>query len=173
MPDFAYVKGNGYCPTCNTHLLNGLRVQWGGLPSPAYSIGDSVSWLLDRAGRIRPSFQLFKNIQGNHQWNCGDPQFKNVILLDGDIYGEMMKYNEKEIACPKCGLVIAAGSVTVRDGRFAEIRALSVSQLESMGFRRHTDFYIAVVRPDESLWIRDDWGDIPIPLGKEDEDEAK
>ena len=82
MPDTAFVSGQGLCPTCGTLVLNRVRCQWGVVPGKKYEIGDSVSWLCNEKGEIIPPFRLCQISPDKWKWNCGDPQYRNVILFE-------------------------------------------------------------------------------------------
>lgn len=119
MPDSASIKGEVFCPTCGEKAWDYVHCQWGVLPLSTYSIGDEVHWLRDDHGTIVSPFTLMQVGPRVLRWNCGDPQFKNVILFD-----IVTDWTGNEYQCPVCNAGFFGGVVLVRDGVFHQVLAL-------------------------------------------------
>src|SRR5262249_46520889 len=111
MPDTAVLCGEILCPVCGTQVLDSIRCQWGMVPGARYEIGDPVAWLRDATGQVIRPFTLV-NLDGKWHWNCGDPSFANVAILDEDVYP-----GNVHVQCHACKTVLAAGIAIVRNNR--------------------------------------------------------
>jgi hypothetical protein len=157
MPDFARINGEVRCPACGTKVWDHIRCQWGVLPLSAYAVGDPVSWLRDAQGFTVPPYTLTDLVPNVSQWNCGDPQYENVILFDLDIYAAGGKFS-----CLACEAGIAAGVVVVKQGIFQELVALDDAKVDCILGASRGRADIVIVREDGTYWPRDDWFDRPI-----------
>ena len=154
MPDTVRVHGEIKCPTCGTPVLNSARFQWGIVPGLTREVGDSVQWLRDSGGQIAHPFRLQSVGQGRWQWNCGSPEYRNVILFDLDVFT-----GNHVLECPKCGTKIAALIAIVRSDKFTEIRALLAPEVHQLLGASFGKADIVIVRDDGTYWPRDDWHD--------------
>ena len=161
MSDSAKIVGSILCPCCRTKILNSARFQWGAVPGTSYEIGEDIRWLRDSLGAIAPSFKLYSLQQGGWQWNCGDPQFKNVILFDEDVYtkNHILEY-------PKCYEVLAALVAIVENGKISAVTALLEQEVDQILGNKRDSAHIVVVRDDGAYWLREDWYDHAIEYVK-------
>jgi hypothetical protein len=122
-----------------------------------YHIGDEVNWLTDRSGVIVEPFTFRSCGDRLSNWNCGDPQYRNLILFDLDIV-----WGDSEGLCLHCKTELAAMVAIVRQGVFHEVRALLKDDYDAIlgGVRGKVD--IVIIREDGSYWPREDWYDHPL-----------
>jgi hypothetical protein len=154
VPDILRLNGPAPCPGCGDRLVNCVRCQWGMLPGGDYEIGDGVKWLLDARGTPVPPFTLREDPRLGHRWNCGDPQFRNVIALDLNMW-----VDGYPTRCPKCGTEVVGSAAVVRDGVFREILVLTQAERDRILGPSVGKASIVIVRDDGSFWPRDDWDD--------------
>jgi len=141
-------------------VLNGVRIQWGMVPNNSgYRLGDSVDWLRDGKGEIVPPFELREMGKRSRKWNCGEPQFQELILFDVLFDADVLTQN---VRCPTCNLRIAAGIAVMNGGRFKEIRALTDEGVNSILGASRSRANIVIVRDGNTYWPREDWYDHPL-----------
>jgi len=157
MPDSACVTGEGFCPACGAPLLDYMRCQWGALPGSTYTLGEPVVWLRDATQAIIEPYTLVDVAPGIRRWNCGDPQFRNVILFDLDSYG-----GDRHLECAACRNSEATAVAIVRNGVFQQIRVLDDAEADRILGTSRGKANIVIVRDDESFWPREDWFDKTI-----------
>jgi hypothetical protein len=119
------------------------------VPGGPYELGDEVEWLTDLNGAVVPPFSYL-----GRYWNCGEPQFRNVIALDLNMW-----VDGYPTRCPTCGTTVAGSAAVVRDGVFREILVLTEAEHDRILGASAGKADIVIVREDGSLWPRDDWHD--------------
>lgn len=154
MPDKAHIMGDVFCPTCGEKAWDYVLGQWGVLPSSTYSLGDEVRWLRDEQGGIVPPFRLITVAPRAPRWNCGDPQFQNVILFD-----IVTDWTAGECQCPKCHGGFVGSVAVVCDGVFRQVLALKDGEVNRILGSSRGKANIVVVREDGTYWPREDWFD--------------
>ncbi len=153
MPDACHVLGDIRCPTCDKQMLEAVRCQWGIVPCHAhYRLGDAVRWMKDRDGLIVKSFTIREDDNGKLRWNCGGPEYSNVILLDVDL-----ALRNTQITCPNCRTRIQEVIAVVHDGVFREVRALDEAAADRLLGTSAGKADIVIVREDGTFWPREDW----------------
>lgn len=153
MPDKSTVYGRGLCPQCGKVAVEYVRIQWGSVPNLTYSIGKPVIWVTDNAGNVVPPFTFYGFDEWHLQWNCGSPEYKNVIVFDWN------EYDFYKLDCPHCGEHIAGGAAVVRDGAFAEILALREADVVRILGDHRGKADIVIIRENGTYWPREDWYD--------------
>lgn len=162
MPRYTTVFAELRCPSCGETIDDRLEVQWGRIPA-TYRLRDAVRWLRDTKGRIIPPFTTRP---GQDAWNCGDPEIRNVLLLDVNAYRPDLKPT-----CPRCNVRLDGAVVRVEDGRFTSARLLLEGELSLLiGKDVGITSDIVVVAEDGSLVPRPDWTDKTILYIKEDKE---
>lgn len=158
MPDTCYVLGDIPCPSCQEPLLEAVRCQWGVVPNHKhYRIGDAVRWMKDCDGSIIKPFTIREDENGRLAWNCGDPAYRAVVLLDIDL-----ALRNTTVDCPRCGTRLAEVIAVVRDGIFQEVRALNETAADKLLGDSAGKLNIIIVREDGTYWPREDWWDIDL-----------
>lgn len=160
MPDTALVNGRGLCPACGANVLHAVRCQWGVVPHSPYELGE-VAWLRDAGGRIIRPFGLHEVRPNEWQWNCGDPQYLNVILFDVLFDVDVLTQNCR---CPDCHTGIVGGAAVVAGGCFKEILALTDADVDRILGASRGRAEIVIVRDDGTFWPREDWYDHPLEV---------
>ena len=157
MPDTATIFSKVLCPRCGMHVLNQVRCSWGCVPGMEYRVGERVQWLRSSSGSVIPSFKILQVAPKAWQWNCGGPEFSNVIVFDEDIYT-----GNHELECPSCKTRIAACVAVVRDGIFEKILALESPEVDRILGASLGRAHVAIVQADGSYYPREDWFDCPV-----------
>lgn len=161
MPDTARFVADICCSQCGTHLLNSARCSWGGLPGPAYAIGDRIRWVRSDNGEILPSFVLFRTGPGgaDFHWNCGDPSTHGALVFDEDIYT-----GNHTLSCGQCQTKIAAIRVVIAQGMFIAAQAVTSEEVaRELGASKGRAFAMTK-SADGPFTPREEWFDHPIPF---------
>ena len=90
---------------------------------------------------------------GELYWNCGSPEFSNVILLDVD----RALRGVPPIVCPHCQTPTHEVVAVVKDGVFREVRALLEAEADRLLGSAAGNANVVVVRDDGTYWPREDW----------------
>ena len=134
MPDLISVTGSAKCPQCGHAEPQTVWCQWGVVPGPEYELGDSVVWLYED-GKVVAPFSIRVADGDKWQWNCGRPDYPNVMVFDA-----RTAQGCGVTICPECGFQSEAVVVVVSDGRFFAIRSLTRSEVDHiLGNPREVD----------------------------------
>src|SRR5262245_57405272 len=126
MPTYSRVEtGPIMCPTCGNeleHLCGFLNIQWGKVPA-FYTLGSEIRWLKDRNGSVMPPFVYPKRrwwafLSYGEPWNCGEPQFRDLWVLDEQIE----TWPEWARICEKCVSQYDHVGLLIRDGVIDSVR---------------------------------------------------
>lgn len=155
MPRYATVFTEFSCPSCGQVVDDRVDVQWGRL-SACYELGDAVIWRRHADGRIVKPFTLYAG--SDWDWNCGDPDVRNVFLLDVKCYAPDMRPS-----CPHCKARYDGVLVKVDDGRFTSVRPLLEGELARLlGTEPPPHCDIFVFAEDGSIVPKTEWVDKAI-----------
>jgi hypothetical protein len=121
------------------------------------TLGQAVEWVTDDDGHPYLPFIMIPDRERSYRWNHGDARFRNVIILDEEIYT-----GDHVLSCPQCGTSVAAIACRVRDGTFDTTWALEETELEAIVGRSRDKANCIVVMEDGSFEAREDWYDAPF-----------
>jgi hypothetical protein len=110
--------------------------------------------LYDPSGTLIQPFKLVKVGPQSRRWNCGDPQFQNVILFDEDIYT-----GNHRLECSACNVSVAACIATVLAGVFEKVEALLAPEADRILGRAKGKGNIVIIEADGSYNAKEDWFD--------------
>lgn len=148
MPQYCVLKVDLNCFNCGRKVDDKLEFQWGKVPEN-YAIGNKIKWLKEKSGAYLPPFVLYER---KNSWNCGDPKFQNLLILDCNVYAPGTKN-----ICPLCHIQIASAGIKIKDTVISNAFTLSANKLvEILGdYVGRAD--ILIVQTDGTLIPRDDW----------------
>lgn len=131
--------------------------QWGAVPVRPdnridYHIGDRLRWMRSCDGAVVEPFVVCADEDGREWWNCGNPDFPNVILLDMYL---ALNYVEP-VQCDTCGFRGHQVIAVVRNGIFADVCVLDEQGSNRLLGEKAGKTCAIVVREDGSYWFQED-----------------
>jgi hypothetical protein len=118
-----------------------------------YEAGHPVVWLRNDSGEVLPPFRIVsrKNALGgiNEYWNCGEPQYLNLLAFDNDA-------QRGPIQCQGCGEPLAVAA-HIEAGKVAGAKTMTAAEARALFKRDPDDLGIALINDDGSYRYRADW----------------
>jgi hypothetical protein len=123
------------------------------VPGLNYELGDSVVWLKEN-GDVVPPFSIRAGKDNQWRWNCGTPEYRNVIVFD-----TFISLRADSALCCSCGRDFAAVAVVVRNGQFGSIWNLTSDDVDAVLGTPHARAEVVAICEDGSLMPKPDWFD--------------
>lgn len=119
-----------------------------------YRQGQAIQWAKSSDGGVLPPF-LYQQVKGRFEWNCGTPDYVNVIVLDSDPM-------TPTVTCPGCGAPFKAIGVEILQGVIQKGLGFSVAAFAEFFGAPEEPFDIAL-RQENGTWApRPDWYDVAV-----------
>jgi hypothetical protein len=138
-----------------------VQFQWGEVGAH-YRIGDAIQWLMDSDGVV-PEFTVTRGLVTGERWNCGTPNYRDVIVFD-EFLAE--RWTELSHVCSRCGQTFAALAVIIRKGRIESAKWFTRGEIEEL-FGESVPAVIVIIRPDGSYCPMPHWNDAELMRAEE------
>lgn len=151
---YSSVVTSAHCSACDRELSPGIATfTWGAIPED-YQAGDSIRWLRDAGGAIRPSFRLYGDIY-HARWNFGDPSMERVIAFHVDPHVDQFQ-------CTHCKTIFPALAVEIHNNRIESARVYSAAETRALFNREPDELLIVEILGDGRYVVHDEWLDPPF-----------
>lgn len=154
MPEYATIKAELDCWNCGTRIDSIVNIQWGKLPA-GYKVGDQIDWF-SIEGVTTPPFVL---VEGQNNWNCGDPQITSLLALDCVVYA-----NDADVTptCSSCDEKIEVVAVKIEENKIISADSFSRMTFDDLVGSSESGSVDIFVVIDGKYEAKGEWYDHPL-----------